>query len=215
MVRRGCRCAFLPLAFFAAAAAAFCASAAAFCARVHALPSSRLASLARSTADFSTWFRELLVAGVELGADELQRLLAELGIGELVEHGVDRGLGAAAEEQLRHHAARGDRAGADLLAQRALGGGALLGEHLGGALGEHLVVAVEERDELGGDATGAHVGEAVERDAPDHRRRRRRAASVSAASTRLVALADRGEHGRRGSAQIDAFRVEQIDDRSA
>ena len=65
--------------------------------------------------------RELLVILVELRTHELERLLAELWIRQLVEHRVDRGLGATAEQQLRHHSARADRAGADLFAQRRLG----------------------------------------------------------------------------------------------
>ena len=175
-----------------------------------------LASPARAIADFSIRLRELVVAAglVELGAHQLQRLLAELVVGELVEHGVDRRLGAAAEQQLRHHAARRDRPGADFLAQRRLGLGGLLREQLRGALGERVVVAAEQRHEPRRDAAGAHVGQRLERDPPHH--------GVAVAEPpgqrgldRVVALADRGEHGRRRRAQLDPLGFEQLDDRAA
>src|SRR5205823_5788642 len=38
---------------------------------------------------------------IELGAQQLERLLAELGIGELIDDRVDRGRRAAAQQQLR------------------------------------------------------------------------------------------------------------------
>ena len=158
--------------------------------------------------------RELLVARVELGAHELQRLLAELVVGELVEHGVDRRLGAAAEQQLRHHAARADRAGADLLAQRRLGLRALLREQRGGALGER------PRRRRAAAARASRAMPLAPRSASPSSAIRR-TTDVGVAEPRrqrrlhgLVALADRREHGRRRRAQLDPVRVEQIDDRS-
>ena len=151
---------------------------------------------------------------IELGAQQLQRLLAELGVGQLVEHRVDRGLRPAAEQQLRHHAARGDRSGADLLAQRRLGAGPVLREELAGALGQRLVVTAQQRDQPGRDAAGPHVGERLERDPPDDR-----IAVGEPLGQRgldgLVARADGGQHGDRRGPQLDALGLQQVDDRSA
>ena len=61
---------------------------------------------------------------------------------------------------------------------------------------------------------GAHLGEALERD-PAHVAVGVGEPAGQRGLDRLVALADRREHGRRRRAQLDALRVEQIDDRPA
>ncbi|MBZ0238472.1 MAG: hypothetical protein K8M05_39530 [Deltaproteobacteria bacterium] len=79
-----------------------------------------------------------------------------------------------------------------------------------GALGERLVVALEDRDEVRGDAGRALRDEPFQRDAAHHR--------VGVVETgdqallyRRIALADRGKDGGRGGPQIDAIVLEQPD----
>lgn len=152
-----------------------------------------------------------VVAGVELGAHQLERLLAELVVGQLIEYGVEGRLGAAAQKQLRHHASGANRAGTDLPAQSRFGLGALLGEQCGRALGENFVVAMKEWHEFGGQPAGSQSREAAERN-PANVDVRIRQSTSERGDHGLVATANRGQHGRCGRAQVDALGVQEVDD---
>ena len=95
-------------------------------------------------------------------------MLAKLVIRELIEHGVDRGLRATTQEQLRDHAARPDVSATDFLAERGFGFAALLREQLCGALGQRLVITAEQRDEVRRDPGRTEIRETLERDPAHH-----------------------------------------------
>jgi hypothetical protein len=153
---------------------------------------------------------QLGVAGVELVAHQLQHLLAELGVAELIEQRVDRRGGRALDQELRDRAAGRDRSVAQLLAQRALGHGALRRQHLRGALGQRLVVALEDRDQVAGDAGRAVIDQRLERQ-PAHDGVGVGEAADQPLLDRLVVLAHRRQHGGRRGAQIHPIVLEERD----
>ncbi len=103
---------------------------------------------------------------------------------------------------------------AEFLAQRRLGGRALGAQQLGRARGGRLVVAAQERHQPAGDPGRAELDQALERD-PAHAGIRVLEPIGQRAGDRVVALADRDQHGDGRGAQIRALVTAELDDRRA